>query len=225
MRVTLVKTVFRAAFLAALFLGSTGPSFADALLATRLNALLGQERQVVSVTPSSRLAALDVTTLPASATGNAAPDVTYTEATLDAMPVASGGDQWQCLAEALYFEARGETVEGLFAVGEVILNRVESGQFPGSVCGVINQGTGKLYACQFVYTCDGANEDIHEPAAWIRVGKVARILLDGAPRMLTDGATYYHTRAVSPSWSRRFDQTASIGAHLFYRAPETTATN
>jgi len=58
---------------------------------------------------------------------------------------------------------------------------------------------------------------IHEPAAWERVGKVARLLIDGAPRELTSGATYYHTRAVNPRWASVFDRTASIGAHYFYR--------
>lgn len=224
MRVTLSNTVQRGAVIAAIFLGSaTGPSSADTVLASRLSALLGQDRQIIAATPSARLAARDVSTMPAQGAG--APDMTYDEAAIDALPAASGGDQWQCLAEALYFEARGESVEGLFAVGEVILNRVESGLFPGSVCGVINQGTGQLYACQFTFRCDGAIEEIHEYAAWQRVGKVARILLDGAPRQFTDGATYYHTRAVSPSWSRRFDRTASIGAHYFYRQPETSASN
>ena len=132
-------------------------------------------------------------------------------------PQASGGQAWRCLAEALYFEARGEDLKGIYAVGEVILNRVEDRRFPGSVCGVVNQGTGRLNACQFSYTCDGSPETINDARAWNRVGKVARILLDGAPRVLTDGATHYHARWVSPSWARQFPQTASIGVHNFYR--------
>src|SRR6056297_641376 len=88
--------------------------------------------------------------------------VVYNTSWLKAQPVASGGAQWQCLAEALYFEARGETIKGQFAVAEVIMNRVESARFPGSICGVINQGTGRKYACQFTYTCDGIPERIHE---------------------------------------------------------------
>ncbi len=132
-------------------------------------------------------------------------------------PAAEGGPQWQCLAEALYFEARGETVEGMVAVAEVILNRVDSGRYPDTVCGVVNQGTGQLHACQFSYTCDGLPETIAEPRAFRRVGKVARAMLDGAPRKLTDGATHYHTAAVSPSWADVFKRTGRIGVHLFYR--------
>ncbi len=143
----------------------------------------------------------------------------YTESWLRAQPEASGDAAWKCLSEALYFEARGESVRGLFAVAEVILNRVDSRAFPNSVCGVINQGTGQRFRCQFTYTCDGRAEHITEPAAWVRVGKVARIMLDGAPRPLTKGATYYHATWVSPSWSREFERTAAIGVHYFYRKP------
>ncbi len=146
--------------------------------------------------------------------------IAYSREWIDARPVVKGGDQWACLAEALYFEARGESVKGQFAVAEVILNRVDSPQFPDSICAVINQGTGRKYQCQFTYTCDGHKEIINEPRAFQRVGKVAKLMVNGAPRQLTDGATYYHTRAVSPRWSRKFDRTTSIGEHHFYR-PQT----
>ncbi|WP_306121160.1 cell wall hydrolase [Roseovarius sp. MMSF_3359] len=147
-------------------------------------------------------------------------EIGYSRAWIDAQPVVKGGDQWACLAEALYFEARGESVKGQFAVAEVILNRVDSPQFPDTICAVINQGTGRKYACQFTYTCDGHKEIINEPRAFQRVGKVAKLMVNGAPRQLTDGATYYHTRAVSPRWSRKFNRTTSIGEHHFYR-PQT----
>lgn len=202
------------------------PIAAEDVLATRLGELLGQERQALAVVPSTRLSAL--TAPPAAITRNvstAPAQLEYSEAFLASVPAASGNDQWQCLTEALYFEARGETVKGLFAVGEVILNRADSASFPQSVCSVVHQGTGQRYACQFTYTCDGSPETVHEPAAWSRVAKVARLLMDGAPRDLTAGATYYHTKGVNPSWARRFDRTATIGAHYFYRAPVRTASN
>lgn len=194
------------------------------LLTDRLSDILGQERQSLGFVPSTRLSALAAP--PAEALSNAVPSsVTYSREFLASMPAASGGSEWECLAEALYFEARGESVRGMFAVAEVILNRVDSGAFPGSVCGVVNQGTGRLYACQFTYTCDGHAETIGEPAAYARVGKVARLMLDGAERPLTDGATFYHTTAVRPSWARRFERTAQIGVHLFYRENTRTASN
>lgn len=147
------------------------------------------------------------------------PQIEYTEDFLAELPEPTGEEEWQCLSEALYFEARGESVQGQFAVAEVILNRVSSSAFPDSVCGVVNQGTGRKYQCQFTYTCDGHAEDVHEPQAYTRVGKIARLMLDGAPRVLTDGATHYHTRAVSPSWAKSFSRTAQIGVHYFYRMP------
>lgn len=213
----------RVAVTAVLMLAA-GSSGATELLESRLGAVLGQEKRALAMVPSSRL---DVLTAPPRDRVRAmpAPDFAYTEAFLAAQATPAGGNEWQCLSEALYFEARGESVSGLFAVGEVILNRRDSSAFPGSVCGVVHQGTGRRYACQFTYTCDGHSDRIGNPAAFDRVARVARLLLDGAPRDLTVGATHYHTSAVSPSWSRRFARTATIGAHRFYRQPTRTASN
>lgn len=142
----------------------------------------------------------------------------FTVEVLDSMPAASGDRNWQCLTEALYFEARSETLEGQFAVGEVILNRVDSSRFPNSVCGVVTQGAHRLHACQFSYNCDGKAEHFSEAKAYARSGKLAKLLLDGRARVLTGGATYYHTSAVQPSWAKSFVQTAQIGRHIFYNA-------
>ncbi|MEL7093578.1 MAG: cell wall hydrolase [Pseudomonadota bacterium] len=171
--------------------------------------------------PQARLQ--DLLTAP-SPTGASA-KVEFSRAWVDAQPKATGDAHWRCLSEALYFEARGETVRGQFAVAEVIMNRVQSARFPGSVCGVINQGTGRKYQCQFTYTCDGNPERINEPQAWDRVSKVARAALDGMAPELTKGATHYHTTAVRPRWSRVYTHTASIGVHRFYRHTFRTASN
>ncbi|AML49917.1 hypothetical protein RC74_00220 [Falsihalocynthiibacter arcticus] len=144
----------------------------------------------------------------------------YSKSWLASQKPASGDDQWACLSEALYFEARGESVKGQFAVAEVILNRVESAKYPNSVCGVIKQGTGKKYQCQFTYTCDGKKELYNEASARKSTQKIAAALLSGAvPRSLTKGATHYHTKAVKPSWSKKFPRVAAIGVHYFYRQP------
>lgn len=153
------------------------------------------------------------------------PEVIYSKAWLDAQPKAQGDQDWACLAEALYFEARGETVKGQFAVAEVIRNRVKSERFPNTICGVIRQGTGRKYQCQFTYTCDGHDEVIAERRAFERVAKVARAVLDGAAGNLTGGATHYHTTAVRPSWSRVYTETARIGVHVFYRHNYRTASS
>ncbi len=142
----------------------------------------------------------------------------YSQASLARRPTARGGSQWRCLSEALYFEARGESVKGQFAVAEVILNRVDARAFPNSVCRVVRQGVGNgRYACQFTYNCDGKAEIIRDRRAYRQVAKVARIMLNGEPRVLTKGATFYHSTAVNPEWAKKFIQTASIGVHKFYR--------
>ena len=86
----------------------------------------------------------------------------WTSSKLLSLPVPKRDKQMSCLAEALYFEARGEPIIGQLAVGEVILNRVEDRRYPSSICKVINQGTGRRFACQFTYTCDGKLESVHE---------------------------------------------------------------
>ncbi|WP_118132778.1 cell wall hydrolase [Oceanicella sp. SM1341] len=143
--------------------------------------------------------------------------LSFTPDEIDLLPTAKGDEQFKCLAQALYFEARGESIAGMVAVAEVILNRVESSDFPDTVCGVVNQGTGKLHQCQFSYTCDGRSDRVRNQAAYERVAKVARIMMDGQPRMLTGGATHYHTLQVRPRWTRSLARTARIGAHVFYR--------
>lgn len=143
--------------------------------------------------------------------------IDYSSSWLNALPRGQGGKQWGCLAQALYFEARGESIKGQVAVAEVIMNRVDSSQYPDTVCGVVNQGTGRKYACQFTYTCDGIAEKINEPGAYARVGKIARAVLSGLPRKLTHGATHYHTTAVNPRWARVYDHVTTIGVHRFYR--------
>lgn len=144
----------------------------------------------------------------------------YTRDYLVAIPAPKGGKQWACLAEALYFEARGEEIMGQFAVAEVILNRVDSAAFPSSPCGVVHQGTGRRFACQFTYDCDGRAEIIRDKKAYVQVGKVAQLMLEGAPRRLTKGALYYHTKSVNPRWAKSFLKTAVIGRHYFYAPPQ-----
>ena len=201
----------------ALALMTAAPLHAE-LNASKLGDLMLQEQRSLNAAAQDHLSRMVTSTAKPNA-------VKYDANWLSQLPAASGGSEWQCLAEALYFEARGETVKGQFAVAEVILNRVDSTRYPNSVCGVIHQGTGRKYACQFTFTCDGIPENISEPAAYRRVGKVAKLMLSGAPRTLTDGATHYHTTAVSPRWARVFRKTAKIGVHVFYRQSTRVSQN
>lgn len=215
---------------------ASGPAMAEMFLSTsnypgsgvetRLKGTVGSGDRVLGALSNAHLGLLGPASTPRP---KARPEnlhaVTYSRQWLDAQPAIRGAirndAEWSCLAEALYFEARGESVKGQFAVAEVILNRVKSKRFPNTVCGVVNQGTGKKYQCQFTYTCDGNPEEIAEPRAFERVGKVARTVLLKAPPRLTGGATYYHTSNVRPSWAGKFVETASIGVHRFYRRPQS----
>jgi len=140
-------------------------------------------------------------------------------ARIGTIDIGERSPEWHCLSEALYFEARGESLIGQIAVAEVILNRVDSPDYPDTVCGVITQGVGSGRACQFSYKCDGRSDRPGSRELFEDLGRVARVMLDGKPRILTGKATHYHTLRVSPRWSRRLVRTARIGDHLFYRAP------
>ncbi len=186
----------------------------------QLRALFDQEKSEIVRLDDSALRRLVV---PEVAVGTTA-DVTYSKQWLAGLAAPSLDDaSLKCLSEALYFEARGESVKGQFAVAEVILNRVASPAYPDDVCGVIHQGTGRKYQCQFTYTCDGYPEKIREADAFEQVSKIAQVSLSGVAEPLTDGATHYHTKHVSPSWARKFPRTASIGVHHFYRQPVQVA--
>ncbi|MBF9032305.1 cell wall hydrolase [Rhodobacterales bacterium HKCCE3408] len=182
----------------------------------RLTALMGAERGATATLTYDQIMRLGSSVAPSRRNG----DIALPSAgDLDALPEATGEADWSCLTEALYFEARGESVAGQFAVAEVVLNRVDSEAYPNSVCGVIRQGAGRRFACQFTYYCDGRAETVTEPGIYRRVGQIARLMLDGYPRQLTAGATHYHANWVRPRWARVFAQTAEIGVHLFYRRP------
>ncbi|MFE3837760.1 cell wall hydrolase [Pseudogemmobacter sonorensis] len=198
-------------------------------IAGEMGALLGSEKSRLATLSSADLGAIatgpraaEKAAPAAKAAGKAAPEKTapslrYDLAWLLAQPAPQGGDpEWQCLTEAIYHEARGESLRGQFAVAEVILNRRDDPVFPSTVCGVVKQKTGGT--CQFSYHCKGAKA-MSEKGPRAIAGRIAALMLGGAPRPLTEGATFFHTRAVAPGWSKRLDRTAAIGAHLFYSLP------
>jgi len=213
-----MRAFLKTASVVAALLAMVTTLFAEVSVEDAGDAVRKAERRGLSSVPMSRFSGL--LTAPENAS-----EVTFSSSWLDTQPAATGNADWACLSEALYFEARGETLKGQFAVAEVIMNRVKSTRFPDSVCGVIKQGTGRKFQCQFTYNCDGNPDTIRERGAYIAVGKVARAVIDGQAPVLTNGATYYHTTAVRPKWSRVFTKTAAIGVHIFYRDPYRTAKN
>ena len=218
MRLHLCRTVAAAAMIVL-----SGAAFADVtvsqsndpstLIGEQFASLLGAEHDAVNAMPEVRLSALANGSLGAKPKPGEPSLIEYTDAWLAGLPAPTGDDQWECLRRAVYFEARGEGLQGQFAVAEVVLNRMDSPDFPGTVCAVVNaRGRG---ACAFSFVCDGARS-MGDSVSRDRAGRIARVMLDGAPRSLTLGATYFHARYVSPNWGRRV-HTASIGAHIFYR--------
>ncbi|HEX2134286.1 MAG TPA: cell wall hydrolase [Microvirga sp.] len=124
----------------------------------------------------------------------------------------------RCLAEAIYFEARSEPEEGQAAVAQVVLNRVRSGLYPASVCGVVYQNRHRHLACQFTFACEGKSLRITDAASWHTAKRVATEVLYGKTYLAdVGGATHYHADYVRPSWSRRLKKMDVIGRHIFYK--------
>ena len=136
---------------------------------------------------------------------------------------ASPGDQFrslQCLAEAIYYEARSESEDGQRAVAQVVLNRVRHPAWPGTVCGVVYQGPLRAGGgCQFTFTCDGALLRMPYGADWARARRIAAEALAGYVFAPVGLATNYHTHQVLPDWAFRLPKTTVIGNHIFYRLP------
>ena len=124
----------------------------------------------------------------------------------------------RCLAEAIYFEARSEPEAGQAAVAQVVLNRVKSGLYPSSICGVVYQNRHRHLRCQFTFACEGKALRITEPDSWKTAVRIAEAVLDGST-FLADvgGSTHYHANYVRPRWAKRLKKMDTIGAHIFYK--------
>ncbi len=125
----------------------------------------------------------------------------------------------KCLADAVYFEARGEPLKGQEAVAQVVMNRVFSGVYPNDVCGVVYQNAGRHLACQFTFACEGKDlSQIDEPDMWEQAKRIAKDTLDGKIWLAEVGhATHYHAYWVHPSWVHEMARLYHLGVHTFYR--------
>jgi len=129
--------------------------------------------------------------------------------------VDSGGqltEQMRCLAGAVYFESRGEPLDGQLAVAQVVINRAEDRRWPASYCGVVYQ------RAQFSFVRGGRMPQINtSSAAWDRAVSVARIAHDGMWESEAADAVYFHANYVRPRWSRSKTRLTQIDTHVFYR--------
>ena len=122
-----------------------------------------------------------------------------------------------CLARAIYFEARSEPEAGQIAVANVILNRVKSKNYPNTICGVVYDGAHRLNSCQFSFACDGKQDAPRGPKEWSKAKKLAsRAMAGDAYVRVVSTATHYHADYVNPSWSGSMKRLIKIGRHIFY---------
>lgn len=124
----------------------------------------------------------------------------------------------RCLAEAVYFESRSEPEAGQAAVAQVVLNRVQSGLYPSSICGVVYQNRHHYKACQFSFACEGKSLRVTEPESWANAVRIANEVMDGRTYLSEVGrSTHYHATYVKPRWARALTRMDMIGRHIFYR--------
>ena len=124
----------------------------------------------------------------------------------------------KCLATAIYFEARGESLRGQAAVAQVVLNRVRNPTYPGTVCGVVYQNSNWRNRCQFSFACDGIPDRVLSPAAYKTAEEIAMAVTAGKIFIEEVGSsTHYYAQYVSPRWARSMEKMKKIGLHIFYR--------
>ena len=132
-------------------------------------------------------------------------------------------EMW-CLAQNIYYEARGSNRADRMAVADVVINRVQHTYYPNTICGVVQQG--KQYAsgamirnkCQFSWYCDGKSDWPKDIDAWVEAQQIAyNMIAFQDARGITEGATHYHADYVKPSWAKDFHLVGRIGVHIFYR--------
>jgi hypothetical protein len=121
-----------------------------------------------------------------------------------------------CLAEALYYEARGQGTLGQKAIAEVVVRRMHHAGFPHSICGVVHQGTGS--SCQFSFVCDGTMDRPKAAGEWNHAVRLAAQIITGAMPLtnITQGAISFHAASLEADWPG-MEQTVTIGHNVFYR--------
>ena len=134
-------------------------------------------------------------------------------------PAADAGrleQQHHCLALTIYWEARGESRQGMLAVGWTVLNRARSPDFPAAPCDVVFEG-GEQPPCQFSWWCDGKSDRPRDRDSWVRAQVIAARLLTDPPPDPTRGALFFHSTRIPVPWAQARTRTARIGNHIFYR--------
>jgi spore germination cell wall hydrolase CwlJ-like protein len=129
-----------------------------------------------------------------------------------ARPEVADAEQ-ECLANAVYFEARGEPILGQLAVAEVVLNRVASSRYPSTICEVVVQP----WQFSFINPRTGIFPKANRAsAAWRKSVAIARLAQEKRAALLPGEVLWYHADYVAPGWGKRLTREAKIGLHIFY---------
>jgi spore germination cell wall hydrolase CwlJ-like protein len=148
------------------------------------------------------------------------PIATAATAGIPAGELAAGHErQAVCLAQAIYFEARGEPLAGQFAVARVILNRTADRRFPNTICEVVYQDAERKDRCQFSFACDGLPDEPEDQMAWALARGMAEALMRVEQPRLSRSvlrATHYHANYVAPWWAAKLGMAGRVGRHVFY---------
>ena len=124
-------------------------------------------------------------------------------------------EQTNCLATAVYFEARGESLDGQLAVARVVMNRAASGKYPTDWCSVMKQP----WQFSFVNPHTGTYPSINlQSASWAKAQGIARLAAANVVPSVSTDVLWYHATYVAPSWGRRLSLAQRIGTHIFYRS-------
>ena len=155
--------------------------------------------------------------VPASATSPFEPASEGPAGGAQAPEIVSFDNEMTCLALNIYFEARSEPVDGMLAVGHVVLNRVAHRNFPNSICDVVRQGGEVVrHRCQFSWWCDGQSDEPRNSGAWDAARLIAWFIVNGYTEDPTSGALWYHADYVEPYWREAYLRGPQIGRHIFY---------
>jgi hypothetical protein len=198
-------------------------------MATAPSAVATGSVQVASLDPnaSAALGAIDQIVPMAPVPMTATPALAYARETTPPSPTDLAFDKFggkvttadiKCMADAIYFEARGESYRGQVAVGQVVMNRLHHPIYPKDICQVVYQNQQMRNACQFSFACDGIPETVNDQKSWKQADEIARGVISGSLYLTEVGkATHYHANYVYPDWAPRLKRVAKIGHHIFYQ--------
>jgi spore germination cell wall hydrolase CwlJ-like protein len=167
--------------------------------------------QAVSLPTASQIVAADV-----AEQDTVVPQRAPSDAEIEGLKILAKAE---CLADAMYYEARGEGEAGELAIAEVVYNRLHDGNYPRNICGVVFEGARQHTGCQFSFACNGEMLRPKEPGAWRRAQRLALRIVTGNIVLgdTTGDATSFHAVDVQPGWSDTMERTTQIGNHIFYR--------